>query len=205
VSGDRRDDVEEELRRIREAVRERSLVERSPTKALPPAREPSSPAPVAAPAAPEPEPAPTAPDTGPVNRLWDIGQASVTGGVRGALARLMRRLIAPFFDAQVAFNARQVQLGNELLAYLDARLEATHRHYDAVLGIYGRHLEDVDSRHLVLQEELVLHVHDLVARIDLVLAREERDRLSLEFALRDLRTQLRRIEETLGAPPGPTR
>jgi hypothetical protein len=93
-------------------------------------------------------------------------------------------------DAQVSFNARQVQLDNELLAYIDARLEATHRHYDAVLGGYGRHMEDIDKRHLILQEELVAHVHDLVKRIDLVLSESERGRLSLEFALRDLRARL---------------
>jgi hypothetical protein len=59
-----------------------------------------------------------------------------------------------------------------------------------VLGAYGRHMEDIDKRHLILQEELVAHVHDLVKRVDLVLSESERGRLALEFALRDLRARL---------------
>ena len=39
---------------------------------------------------------------------------------------------------------------------------ATHRHYDEVLGLHGRHMGEIDERHLILQEELVTHVHDLV-------------------------------------------
>ena len=35
---------------------------------------------------------------------------------------------------------------------------------------YGRHMGEIDERHLILQEELVAHVHDLVRRVDLVLA-----------------------------------
>jgi hypothetical protein len=97
----------------------------------------------------------------------------------------------------VAFNARQVQLDNEILAYLEARFAATHRHYDAVLGMIGRHLADVDERHLILQEELVAHVHDLIQRIDLVLAEVERGRASAESALRDVRASLRLLEERL--------
>jgi hypothetical protein len=92
-----------------------------------------------------------------------------------------------------------VQLDNEILAYIDARLEATHRHYDDVLGIHGRHMGEIDERHLILQEELVAHVHDLVRRVDLVLSEAERGRLGLEFALKDLRTRVERVEERLRA------
>jgi uncharacterized protein (DUF2235 family) len=90
-----------------------------------------------------------------------------------------------------------VQLDNALLAYLDARLAATHRHYDGVLGGVGRHLGEVDERHMILQEELVAHVHDLVKRIDLVLAEAERGRVSAEHALKDLRQRLKDLEERL--------
>jgi hypothetical protein len=109
----------------------------------------------------------------------------------------VRRALRAFAGRQQAFNSRQVQFDNDLLAYVDARVEATHRHYDGVLGGYGRHLQDVDKRHLILQEELVKHVHDLIRRIDLVLSESERGRLSLDYALRDLRA---RLEESL-APP----
>ena len=197
--------VAEELRRIRDSVREAVDGERRAEEVLgpPPAvREPVAPPPLA-----EPPPfalAAARPDVSAINALWDVRQAPPSGGLKGRLVRLVRRAIAPFVESQVAFNARQVQLDNDLLAYVDARLEATHRHYDGVLGAYGRHLQDVDKRHLILQEELVKHVHDLVRRIDLVLSESERGRLSLEFALRDLRA---RLMETLpgdaAAPKGP--
>jgi hypothetical protein len=188
---DEREQVERELRRIREAVRERSLLE------PPAARDESLPVrtPELPPHEPEPSPAPAPrpPDAAAVNASWDTGRTAPEGG----LARFVRRLIAPFVDAQVAWNARQVQLDNAILEYLDTRLDATHRHYDVVLGIHGRHMAEIDERHLILQEELVAHVHDLVKRIDLVLTDSERGRLSLEFALREVRTRLARVEERL--------
>ena len=90
-----------------------------------------------------------------------------------------------------------MQLDNATLDYVDARFAATHRHYDAVLGGVGRHLGEVDERHMILQEELVAHVHDLVERVDLVLAESERGRVSAEHALKDLRERLFRLEERL--------
>jgi hypothetical protein len=56
---------------------------------------------------------------------------------------------------------------------------------------------EIDERHLILQEELVAHVQDRVRRVDLVLAESDRGRLSLEFALGDLRARLERLEEAL--------
>jgi hypothetical protein len=195
-AGDERGRVAEELRRIREAVRDRALL--SPeARPAPPARAVRQAEPVPHEAEPEPEPLPTRPDGSAVNAQWEAKPPAGPPGLRGWLARLLRRLLAPSFDAQVAFNARQVQLDNEVLEYVDARLAATHRHYDAVLGIHGRHMGEIDERHLIVQEELVAHVHDLVKRIDFVLAEAERGRLSLEFALKDVRARLARLEERL--------
>jgi hypothetical protein len=184
--------VAEELRRIREAVRERALLEPRVT-VLPAGRSIAS---VKAPvrdAPPEAAPPPSRPDNTAVNASWQTVKPPA-GGLWGRIGRLLLRLLAPSFEAQVAWNARQVQLDNELLEYLDARFAATHDHYDRVLGLYGRHLNDVDERHLILQEELVSHVHDLVGRIDLVLGESERGRLGLESALRDLRSRLLQLE-----------
>jgi hypothetical protein len=190
--------VSEELRRIREQVRERALHERSAAEALPPAR--AAPA-----AAPLPEPEPVAerkpiarPDADAVAALSDARRAPLQRGWRGLVARLVRRALGPVLDAQAEFASAQARLGAALLDYLDARLAETHRHYDAVLGAHGRRMQDIDTRHLILQEELVAHVHDLVKRIDLVLAEAERGRASLEFALKDLRERLARLEERLG-------
>jgi hypothetical protein len=189
---DDRERVARELRRIRGEVRERALLKPEEAK-LPDARPTRGPE--AVPKEPEP-PAPAAakpPDGAAVNALWEARPTRDAG----PLGRWLRRLLAPFFEAQVAFNSRQVQLDNELIAYVEARLAQTHRHYDEVLGIHGRHMAEIDERHLIVQEELVAHVHDLVKRIDLVLQESERGRLSLEFALRDVRNRLAELERRL--------
>jgi len=192
---DARAQVAEELRRIRESVRERALLEPR-TDVLPPPRPtPSSGPPPPVPDPPAP-PFPRRPDNAAVNASWSTLQAP-PAGVRGLLARLLLRILGPSLEAQRTFNARQVQLDNELLEHIDARFDATHRHYDGVLGIHGRRLAEVDERHLILQEELVAHVHDLVKRIDLVLGESERGRLGLESALRDVRSRLEHLEERL--------
>jgi hypothetical protein len=186
-----REAVAAELKRIRESVRERALLE--PTRLASPTAAPHSRKGTVTEPPPEPPSTPPRPDASAVNGSWDVSKAPA-GSVFG---RWVRGLLSPFVGAQVAWNAQQVQLDNAILDYLDARFDATHRHYDYVLGIQGRHIQDVNERHLILQEELVAHVHDLVKRIDLVLAESEKGRLSLEFALRDVRTQLARVEERL--------
>jgi len=126
-----------------------------------------------------------------VNETWDVREVLRRGG---RLARLAGRVARPVLDAQTTFNARQVQLDNELLAFLVARLEAVHRQYDSVLGLHGRHMEEIDERHLILQEELVAHVHDIVRRIDLTLSEAERTRVGLEAELRELRARVAALE-----------
>jgi hypothetical protein len=190
---DERERVAEELRRVREAVREKALLESGEERRLPPVTTRAPEAPTLK-ESPPLQPPPPRPDGSAVNASWDTSKAEAPGW----LARVVRRLLAPFVQAQVSWNSRQVQLDNQILEYIDSRLDVTHRHYDAVLGIHGRHIQDINERHLILQEELVAHVHDLVKRIDLVLAEAEKGRLSLEFALRDVRTRLARLEERLG-------
>src|SRR6188508_1271898 len=192
-----RQQVADELRRVREAVRARALHQRAAT--LPPARAvevpgPMPPDPVAAPIAATPRP-----DNAALNAGWRVRDTLGGGGWRRLLARGLGRVLARVLDAQESFNSRQVQFDNALLDYIDARLTATHQHYDEVLGLHGRHMGEIDERHLILQEELVTHVHDLVRRIDLVLSEAERGRLGLEFALKDLRTRVEVLEERLRA------
>ena len=131
------------------------------------------------------------PDNAALNAGWRVRDALGGGGWRRLLARGLGRVLARVLDAQESFNSRQVQFDNAILDYIDARLSATHRHYDDVLGLHGRHMGEIDERHLILQEELVAHVHDLVRRIDLVLAEAERGRLGLERDLRDVRDRAR--------------
>lgn len=194
-----REQIAAELRQIREAVSASEPVARASDEILPPARRPRAPEAARRDADPPPPPLDLqAPDAAALNAGWDVRGALPSGFV----GRLVQRLLRPVLEAQTAFNSRQVQFDNRAVAWIEARLAHTHRHYDAVLGQHGRHLQDVDQRHLQLQEDLVAHVHDLVKRIDLVLADGERGRLSLEVALRDLRARLRELEARLqpGAP-----
>ena len=188
--------VAEELRRIRDGVRDRALLEpnaRSPLPPPAPVRTPERMPPLAEPGA---LPAPPRPDNSALNAMWRILEAP-RRSLRGILGRFRGRGPGPALQRQQDFNARQVQFDNELLAYVEARLDATHRQYDRVLGLHGDHMGEIDERHIILQEELVAHVHDLVKRIDLVLGQAERGRLGLESALKDLRARVAGLEERL--------
>jgi hypothetical protein len=185
--------VAEELRRVREGVRDRALLSPPAALELPESRATLLPERVAPPAEPAAPPPALRPDNTPLNSLWQIRREG--SGLRARIARFLRKLCGFSAEAQESFNSRQVQFDNELLTYFEARLAQTHAQYDAVLGIHRRHMAEIDERHLILQEELVAHVHDLVRRIDLVLAEGEKGRLSLEFALRDLRARLQRTLE----------
>jgi len=187
-----RERVADELRRVRDGVRDRALEGTPPTTTLPPHRAVETPG-AMPPDPPVPEAAaPPRPDNADLNRLWSL---------RGVVARGLGRVLGRLVDRQEAFNSRQVQFDNAILDYIDARVRETHRHYDAILGIHGRHMGEIDERHLIMQEELVAHVHDLVKRIDLVLGESERGRLGLEFALRDVRARLVRLEEEIVKRP----
>jgi hypothetical protein len=185
-----------ELRKIRATAQEEPITRR-PEDVLPSPR-PIGPV-LTPPDLPDlpPTTSPAHPDSAPVNALWQLPDAVPPPGIHGVLFRLLRRFLKPVIEAQVAFNSRQVQLDNELLVYLNARLAETHKHYDRVLGEYGQHITDANERHVMLQREVVAHVHDLVKRIDLVLAESERGRLSADAGLRDVRARLGQLEERL--------
>jgi hypothetical protein len=192
---DDRERVQDELRRVRDQVRDGALIgEPRTSTGAPPATSvrPSPPA-EDLPVVPLPPP----PDASAVNDAWSVKLPQPPGGVRGRLARAVWELLAPYVDAQVIFNSKQVQLDNTILEYLGRRFAATHEQYDRALGLHMQRMEDIDKRHLILQEEVVAHVHDLVQRIDLVLAESERGRMSAEFALRDVRNRLARLEASL--------
>jgi hypothetical protein len=144
------------------------------------------------PAVPLPEP----PDGAAVNTAW-AAEAAAPGGLRGLLYRLLVRILSPRLAAQRDFDARQVELDNQVLAYLGARFAATHENYDRLLGELGRRLDEIDERHRHLEAEMQEHVRDVVERVDLVLEDSTRGRLAGESALEDLRARLARLEEVL--------
>ena len=190
--GEERDDVAAELVRVREAARAAAAGTASePASSLPhhaSARREETPAPA------EPWPAP--PDATAVNETWPA-ETAPRRGLLGLVQRVALRLLGGRFEAQRAWNAHQVRLDNELLRYVEERFAATHRHYDRLLGLQGRRLDEVDERHVLLERELVVHVQDLARRIDLVLAESSRGRAGQELVLADLRARLARLEEAL--------
>jgi len=200
--GDERDDVAEELRRIRDEARGRArLGAGGDAEPIPVATPPFVESPAQTPLEIEAgtESAPDPPDATAVNAAWRA-EAEPPRGLSGSLRRLLERFLQPRLEAQQDFNSRQVQLDNEMLGYLEKRSAATHRHYDRLLGDLGRRLDEADERHAILEKELVGHVQDLVRRIDLVLADGSRGRLTLEFALEDVRGRLARVEKILRRP-----
>lgn len=144
-----------------------------------------------------PPPAPSPPDAVEVNAGWPA-EPRPRSGWRGWAERRLLRLLGPQLSAQRAFNAAQVRLDNALLKHLAERFEATHRHYDALLGDVGRRQEEADERHRLLEQELLRHVQDLVQRVDLVLVEANRDKHALRQGLEDLRSRLQRLEQALG-------
>jgi len=137
---------------------------------------------------------PPAPDLRPVNESWPAGEKPA-GGLSALLDGGSREKAR---EAQVKFNADQVQLDNALVSWTASHFAATHTHYDAVIARMQRRMDDIDTRHRELERELVRHVHDMARRIDVVLGEGEKGRVSHETALRSLRERLRALEEKLG-------
>jgi hypothetical protein len=188
------EDVARQLERIRAEARARAEAEGRPAPAPPPPPEPRVVPPAPAPELPAEPALPAPPDAAAVNEAW--GAEPARGGL---LRRWVERALRPWHDAQVAFNARQAQLDNALLEWLLARFAATHEHYDRLHHAATLRMDDIDERHLQLQERLVVHVHELVRRIDFVLEASERSRLSAEAELRRLARRVEELEKRLEA------
>jgi hypothetical protein len=77
---------------------------------------------------PHPPPAPDEHQITPLNTLWRI-DAPAASGLRGRVAAAVRRMVAPLFEQQQAFNSavvdhvnRNVPVGRETRASIDAAL-----------------------------------------------------------------------------------
>jgi hypothetical protein len=200
---DEREEIAEGLREVRERARGEAEV-RSPLPES--ARTAPAPGPLARLVAVEPPPLESSPDREALNEAWDV---AIDGGERGllrsALGRLRRFLLGTLAERQVRMNSLQVKFDNEVVSYIDARMDRMSRHYDQVLGLHGKRMEEIDERHRILQEELVRHVHDLVERIDFVYESTEQNHLYLEGMLRELREELKKLAEKLSPPRPETR
>jgi hypothetical protein len=136
---------------------------------------------------------PSPPDLKPVNESWTAGGP----GSGSALSSFLDGSRSKDREAQIRFNADQVQLDNALVTWIAAHFEATHRHYDGVIGTMQKRMDDIDTRHRELERELIRHVHEMARRIDVVLGEGEKGRVSHESALRSIRERLRALEEKI--------
>lgn len=150
------------------------------------------------PGEPAPWNPPLPPDLAAVNASWPAPVAK-KGGPLGSLLEGTR---AEDHAAQVKFNSDQVRFDNALVEWVSGHFAATHAHYDGVISALQRRLDDVDTRHLELERELVRHVHEMARRIDVVLGEGEKGRVAHEAALRSIRERLRLLEEALRPPDG---
>ncbi len=204
--GEPNDSPKEEVAGALRDVRERVRSEDNPSPKPSPYPKPSEPhAPLGSvqPVEPPSTQVPNSPSTERLNESWDISTAFETppqgriarifSPLRHPLQRLVRFALGPVVERQVELNSAQVQFGNELVQYIDARLDRISAHYDRMLGLYGKRMEEIDERHLILQQELVRHVHELVKRIDFVFETAEQNHLYLEGMLKESREELRDI------------
>lgn len=154
-------------------------------------------------AAEEPSQNVSSPARDDLNSLWDVASAQP----KGFLGRLFRRFaLGPVVERQVQMNSAQVRFDNDMVEYVDARLDRMERHYDRVLGLHGKRMEEIDERHLILQQELIRHVHDLVERIEFVFETAETNHLQVDGVLRETREELKELAqrlETLAASSQP--
>jgi hypothetical protein len=143
--------------------------------------------------------APSSPDRAELNARWRVSEAldepprgwgRLFAPLRRPLQRVVRFALGPLLERQERFNSAQVQFDNSFVTYVDARLDRLSAHYDRVLGLHGRRMEEIDERHLILQQELIRHVHDLVERIEFVFESAEQNHLYLEGLLRETREEL---------------
>lgn len=197
-----KDDVSSSLRDARERARSKAKPSAQPSPYSPLQQQ----KPLDSLTSAETQSTPVSPSRERLNELWDIakGADSPTGLLRRLVQRVLRFAWGPLIDRQVALNSEQVRFDNELVKYIDQRLDRICAHYDQMLGLHGKRMEEIDERHLILQQELIRHVHELVKRIDFVFETAEQNHLYLEGMLREAQEELRgiarRMEELSASP-----
>jgi hypothetical protein len=109
---------------------------------------------------PHPPPPPDEHQITPLNALWKITPVSAGGGLRARIASVVRRIVAPLFDRQQAFNAaivdhlnRSVPVGRETRASIASTLTVLHDtiaelvRFESLLVVYLQQITPyVDTR-----------------------------------------------------------
>src|SRR5262249_3983029 len=175
---------------------------------------------------PHPPPAPDEHQITPLNRLWKIDTTQAPAGMRGRIASAVRRMVAPLFEQQQAFNSavvdhlnRNVPVGRETRASVDSTLTVLRDtiaelvNFQSVLVIYLQQItpyvdtKDRDVAGLLrgLSAAINAVADEVLKRSDAMTARDRRHEQrvgKVEAELAGLRTQIDELTRTLG-PHGP--
>ncbi|HEY2906813.1 MAG TPA: hypothetical protein VGJ29_13010 [Vicinamibacterales bacterium] len=106
---------------------------------------------------PQPPSAPDPHQIAPLNTLWKIDAPPVRG-LRGKFAAAVRRVVAPLFEQQQAFNSAVVDHINRNVA----ALQQTHDAVDAILALQRTHIEDL----VRFESVLVMFLQQITPYVD---------------------------------------
>ena len=158
----------------------------------------------------------------PLNTLWKIDAPPTGKGVRGRFTAAVRRVIAPFFEQQQAFNSavvdhfnRNVPVARQTRESIDTMLTVLHDQvealaaFESLLVIFLQQITpyvDTRDRHVAgllrgLSGSINAVADELMKRTDGLLARGERQAMraaELEATVATLQQQIAALRETVG-------
>ena len=172
---------------------------------------------------PHPPPVPDEQQITPLNTLWKIDLAPAGGGVRGRIASAVRRMVAPLFAQQQAFNSavvdhlnRGVPVARETRQSIASTLTVLHDtiaelvRFQSLLVVYLQQItpyvdtRDRDVAGVVrgLSAAINAVADEAMKRSEALLARDRRQELrvtEVDAQLAELRLRLDELSRALGA------
>ena len=173
------------------------------------------------PSFPDPPPAPDEHQITSLNTLWKIDTAKVPAGMRGKIATAVRRMVAPLFEQQQAFNSavvdhlnRNVPVGRETRAAVDSTLTVLRDtiaelvNFQSLLVIYLQQItpyvdtRDRDVAGLLrgLSAAINSVADEVLKRSEAMTARDRRHEMrvtALESELAGLRARIEELTQTV--------
>jgi hypothetical protein len=172
---------------------------------------------------PHPPPPPDEHQITSLNTLWKIDVAKAPAGMRGKIATAVRRMVAPLFEQQQAFNSavvdhlnRNVPVGRETRASVESTLAVLRDtiaelvNFQSVLVVYLQQItpyvdtKDRDVAGLLrgLSAAINSVADEVLKRSEAMTARDRRHEMrvaALESELAALRTRLDALTEAVDA------
>lgn len=172
---------------------------------------------------PHPPPAPDEHQITSLNALWKIDVPQAAGGIRGRVAEVVRRIVAPLFEQQQAFNSavvdhlnRNVPVGRDTRASIESTLTVVRDtiaelvNFQSVLVVYLQQItpyvdtKDRDVAGLLrgLSGAINAVADELLKRSEAMAARDRRhdQRVAgVEAQLAALRAQIDELTRALGS------